>query len=385
MRRILRISLLAILALVLYKPAFSQVAISVNFGPPALPDYDQPPCPEDGWLWTPGYWAWDADDQDYYWVPGTWVAAPEPGYLWTPAWWGWENGAFLFHDGYWGTEVGFYGGVSYGFGYFGHGFEGGRWQNDHFFYNTAVVHVNETVIRNVYVDKTVIVNENNHVSYNGGEGGVVARPTAREEAAEHGRHIPPVAAQTQHAQQARSNPQMRASANQGRPPVAATARPGESSGVAAKSAGAPYHAPAKGAQNARPGNENTKPGTETAHPANENAKPGNESQPGMGSTAAGHARDLQPHQAPAPTGNSAVDRKQQQLVQKQNQEHQKLAQQQAKEDQQVQKQQNQQKQQQVEQKHQQQTQQLEQKHQQQTQKVQQQHAPKPQPKPKEPK
>ena len=26
--------------------------------PPPLPDYDQPPAPGDGYLWTPGYWAW---------------------------------------------------------------------------------------------------------------------------------------------------------------------------------------------------------------------------------------------------------------------------------------------------------------------------------------
>ena len=47
----------------------AQVAISVGFGPPALPVYEQPVCPGDGYIWTPGYWAWDSDDQDYYWVP----------------------------------------------------------------------------------------------------------------------------------------------------------------------------------------------------------------------------------------------------------------------------------------------------------------------------
>ena len=25
-----------------------------------LPDYDQPPAPGDGYIWTPGYWAWGA-------------------------------------------------------------------------------------------------------------------------------------------------------------------------------------------------------------------------------------------------------------------------------------------------------------------------------------
>ncbi len=39
------------------------------------------------------------------------------------------------------------------------------------------------------------------------------------------RHIPPVAAQTQHAWSARNDPQQRFSANHGAPPVTATARP----------------------------------------------------------------------------------------------------------------------------------------------------------------
>ena len=100
------------------------VGISVRFGPPALPVYEQPICPADGLLWTPGYWAYD-DDDGYYWVPGTWVEAPEPGFLWTPGYWGWGNGFYIWNAGYWGPHVGFYGGINYGFGYFGVGFGGG--------------------------------------------------------------------------------------------------------------------------------------------------------------------------------------------------------------------------------------------------------------------
>ncbi|HTY83228.1 MAG TPA: YXWGXW repeat-containing protein, partial [Silvibacterium sp.] len=42
--------------------------------PPPLPDYDQPPCPGDDYMWTPGYW--DYASTGYYWVPGVWVQAP---------------------------------------------------------------------------------------------------------------------------------------------------------------------------------------------------------------------------------------------------------------------------------------------------------------------
>ena len=127
------------------------VSVSVNLAPPELPVYEQPPIPAEGYLWSPGYWYWDADAQDYFWVPGTWVQAPQPGLLWTPGYWGYNDGAYVWNGGYWGPQVGFYGGVNYGFGYGGSGFEGGYWRDGHLFYNTAVVNVGTTHITNVYV------------------------------------------------------------------------------------------------------------------------------------------------------------------------------------------------------------------------------------------
>ena len=99
----------------------------MRIGPPALPVYEQPLCPGEGYIWTPGYWAW-SDDDGYYWVPGTWVLAPETGYLWTPGYWGFNDGVYLWNAGYWGPHIGFYGGINYGFGYFGEGFAGGEWR-----------------------------------------------------------------------------------------------------------------------------------------------------------------------------------------------------------------------------------------------------------------
>ncbi|MGD0891008.1 MAG: hypothetical protein ABR923_05700 [Terracidiphilus sp.] len=374
MKHTLRNLLLALLAVAVIQPVFAQVRVTVAFGPPALPIYDQPVCPGDGYLWTPGYWDYDVDD-GYYWVPGTWVLAPEPGFLWTPGWWGWESGGFLFHEGYWATGIGFYGGINYGFGYFGVGFQGGRWDGGHFFYNRAVMNVNVTDIHNVYNTSVTDVTVN-HVSYNGGEGGVTARPTAQEQAVEQQRHIPPVAAQTQHVQAARSNPQMRAETNQGKPPIAATSRPGEFSGsgvVAAKAEGAPYHAaPSRAGAPGEAGNRPEGGASQIANPT--------------------HARDLQPHQvqtAPS-SGDAKADvkyqKQQQKLADQQNKEHQKLQQQQDKEDQKAaKKNMDAQKKQQMEQRHQTQTQQLEQKHTQQQKDLQtRQPAPRPMPAPRNP-
>lgn len=228
-------------------PAQVAVGISVHIGPPVLPVYPQPLCPGPGYLWTPGYWAWGP--AGYFWVPGTWVIAPRPGFLWTPGYWGWAGGAYVWHGGYWGPHVGFYGGINYGFGYGGVGFVGGAWHGGVFAYNSAVTNVNTTVVKNVYVDKTVInnVTVNNHVSYNGGTGGVAAQPTHEELAAANEQHIQPTSEQMQHESAARDNPQLQANNNHGRPPIAATSRPGEFTGhgvTAARPANTSFHPPA---------------------------------------------------------------------------------------------------------------------------------------------
>jgi len=214
------------------------VGVAVHIGPPALPVYEQPICPAAGYLWTPGYWAYGPDG--YYWVPGTWVMAPTVGYLWTPGYWGWGGGGYFFHAGYWGPHVGFYGGINYGFGYGGVGFVGGRWNGGVFAYNTAVMHVNTTVIHTTYVDRTVVRTETvNRVSFNGGTGGVVAQPNAAERAAANEHHVAPTAMQTQHEHAASTNRALLASENHGKPAIAATSKPGEfNHGVVA--AGAPH-------------------------------------------------------------------------------------------------------------------------------------------------
>jgi len=259
--------------------------------------------------------------------------------------------------------VGFYGGINYGFGYGGVGYEGGRWDGGHFSYNTYVNHVNTTIIHNTYNTTVTNVSET-HVSYNGGTGGIEARPTAQQESYANEHHVGPVAAQTQHVQAARSNPELRASANQGKPPIAATAKPGDfkTGVVGTREAGGEYKAPpANGARGnaAAPGNE--------ARPATEN-RPETTTEAHPAAAANNHASDLQPHKfTPPNTGNAATDKKYQQqqdkLTAKQTQDHQKLQQQQEKEHQQATaKNYNDTQKQQMEQRHTQQTQQVEQKH-----------------------
>lgn len=224
--RIFRWLLPVLLGLLIPASSFAGVFISVGFAPPPLVVYEQPPCPQPGLIWTPGYWAYGPDG--YYWVPGAWVPAPYEGAYWTPGYWGWGNGLYMWHPGYWGRHVGYYGGINYGYGYFGTGFVGGMWRGPVFAYNTAVMRVNTRVIRNVYVDREVIRTHrivDNHVAYNGGPGGVMHAPTREERAAMEGPHMAATRFQQQHRDQAMQNHAAYFRNNHGRPSDVVTRHP----------------------------------------------------------------------------------------------------------------------------------------------------------------
>jgi hypothetical protein len=51
--------LFALIMLAMPMKSFAQIGVAVSFGPPELPVYEQPVCPGEGYIWTPGYWAWD--------------------------------------------------------------------------------------------------------------------------------------------------------------------------------------------------------------------------------------------------------------------------------------------------------------------------------------
>jgi hypothetical protein len=233
MRKLVFIVMTAIALVAAQTPVASKADVSVSVGigvqigqpPPPIPVYVQPPVPAPGYIWVPGYWAWGP--AGYYWVPGTWVLPPAPGLLWTPGYWVYDDGFYTWDPGYWAASVGFYGNVDYGFGYFGVGYVGGYWDGDDFRYNTAVTNVNTTIVRNTYIDRTVIVNKNiTRVSYDGGPGGIVARPSVHDFfVARFDRHDPPTAAQIEHQKIAAQDRNYLASVNHGRPPFAAVDHP----------------------------------------------------------------------------------------------------------------------------------------------------------------
>jgi hypothetical protein len=285
--------ILVALALGSSSPVRGQVLVSITVAPPVLPVYVQPVIPEPGFIWSPGYWAWGPDG--YFWVPGTWVRPPAVGLLWTPGYWGWSDGIYAWHAGYWGPRIGFYGGVNYGFGYTGVGFQGGYWSGGVFMYNRAVVNVGSVQITNVY-SKTVINNTTvTNVSFNGGSGGITARPTPEEVAAGNDKHIPPTTMQTEHEHGASTNHALLASVNHGSPSIAATTKAGEFTGHGVVgAAGAKAFAPSPNVTKAGSGSQQPKQANaKTFHPpANKQPPPPHQAQakkqPPHPKNAAGH-------------------------------------------------------------------------------------------------
>jgi hypothetical protein len=183
--------------------ASAGVLFSVRIAPPAIAVFDQPPCPGDGYIWTPGYYQYG--DYGYYWVPGAWVLPPSAGLLWTPGYWGFSRGSYGWHAGYWGAQVGFYGGINYGNGYPGSGFTGGRWEGGVFRHNTIVSNVDRNRVHNTYEDRSAVreIKGPNH-AFNG-KGGIKAQPSRGEAEASRAPHVGPTPAQVSHAQEAHNS------------------------------------------------------------------------------------------------------------------------------------------------------------------------------------
>ncbi|MHB8148212.1 MAG: YXWGXW repeat-containing protein [Vulcanimicrobiaceae bacterium] len=202
-----------------------------SLAPPAMPNYYQPPAPAQNQIWQPGYWA--SGPAGYFWVPGTWVTPPQQGLLWTPGYWAAnQGGQYRWNPGYWAQNVGYYGGINYGNGYNGAGYSGGRWQNNTFYYNTAITNVNRTAIHYVYSDRGANTYNGSHVSYNGGRGGVRTRPDQHQIAWARERHYAMTSAQQEHVRVAAQDRNYLQAVNHGHPlnvsvqrPLGATNRP----------------------------------------------------------------------------------------------------------------------------------------------------------------
>jgi hypothetical protein len=66
-------------------PAWGQVNVNIGIGnPPPPPRIERTPQARPGYVWAPGYWAWDG--RRYVWASGHWIQA-RAGYYYVPDNW----------------------------------------------------------------------------------------------------------------------------------------------------------------------------------------------------------------------------------------------------------------------------------------------------------
>ena len=250
------------------EPESAQQMAEAPQPPPPLPEYSQPECPGDNYIWTPGYWGYA--NTGYYWVPGAWVMAPYVDALWTPPYWDYYDGRYRWHAGYWGRHIGYYGGINYGFGYTGLGFYGGYWDTGgQFVYNRAVTRISTRVVNHYYSHSVANYTPVNHVSYNG-PGGIARQPLPAELAVRGENRMSALPVQVEHMRSAAADRAQFAAPNRGRPAQAALQHP----------LATPYAAPAPRGER----NGEVRQGAPTANGRPEapaNHEPFNRAQPSM--------------------------------------------------------------------------------------------------------
>nr|WP_224788874.1 hypothetical protein [Pandoraea terrae] len=88
--------------------AHAQVSVNVGIGiaPPA-PIYEPVPPPRAGYVWAPGYWAWDDYGHKHKWKRGRWELE-RPGYAYESPHWERGGGGWVFVPERWDDRRGRY-------------------------------------------------------------------------------------------------------------------------------------------------------------------------------------------------------------------------------------------------------------------------------------
>lgn len=93
-------ALLSLGALAAPATALADVAVSVQFGPPA-PVYERVPAPRRGYVWAPGHY--EFRHGRYAWTGGRWVGA-RPGYAYQAPAWVERRGRWYYSDARWDRD-----------------------------------------------------------------------------------------------------------------------------------------------------------------------------------------------------------------------------------------------------------------------------------------
>ena len=100
MRKLVVASLLAASTAVASHVAAARVDVDVLIAPPA-PRYEVVPAPRHGYVWAPGYWAWDG--RRHVWRSGSWMKERH-GEHWVAHNWEQRGDRWYFHGGHWDRD-----------------------------------------------------------------------------------------------------------------------------------------------------------------------------------------------------------------------------------------------------------------------------------------
>jgi len=96
-RKLVAAALLAATAAIGSTTASARTYIDIEVAPPP-PRYEPVPPARAGYVWAPGYWAWDG--YHHQWHRGRWVHERH-GYAWVPHHWAHNGDRWRFDEGHW--------------------------------------------------------------------------------------------------------------------------------------------------------------------------------------------------------------------------------------------------------------------------------------------
>jgi hypothetical protein len=101
MKRWNRLAAVATISAAMGLPQAARAAVSfdVEVAPPP-PRYEVVPPPRVGYVWTPGYWRWDAPHHRHVWVRGRYIHGHR-GEHWVAHRWHEHDGRYRFENGHW--------------------------------------------------------------------------------------------------------------------------------------------------------------------------------------------------------------------------------------------------------------------------------------------
>lgn len=82
-------------------PAFSQVSIAINIGPPPMRYEEHGYAPDDNSVWINGFWMFNRGRDNYDWSPGRWERRPSPTHYYVAPRYVHRDGHYEYYEGSW--------------------------------------------------------------------------------------------------------------------------------------------------------------------------------------------------------------------------------------------------------------------------------------------